>query len=160
MWYTISWAERPEMDRNGARGAPFCRWRDGEQAKMVHVVHHFVDGGTANRSEWRTWYTISWAERLKVSQNGACSAPFCRWRDSKQVRMVYVVHHFMGRKAEGEPEWCTWCTVMSMARLQTGQNGACGAPFQRPQGRKWTGMVHVVRRFIVGETGNRLKWCT
>ena len=73
---------------------------------MVHVVHRFVDGGTANRSEWRTWYTISWAERLKVSQNGACSAPFCRWRDSKQVRMVYVVHHFMGRKAEGEPEWC------------------------------------------------------
>ena len=113
-----------------------------EQAKMVHVVHHFVDGGTANRSEWRTWYTISWAERLKVSQNGACSAPFCRWRDSKQVRMVYVVHHFMGR------------------RLKVSQNGACSAPSCRWRDCKQARMVHVVHHFSDRKAGNGPEWCT
>ena len=87
---------------------------------MVHVVHHFVDGETANRSEWRTWYTISWAERLKVSQNGARGAPSCRWRDCKQARMVHVVHHFSDRKAGNGPEWCTWYAVLSLVRRETG----------------------------------------
>jgi hypothetical protein len=98
---------------------------------MVHVVHRFVDGGTANRSEWRTWYTISWAERLKVSQNGACSAPFCRWRDCKQARMVHVVHRHVDGETANRPEWCMWCTISATARPEMDRNGARGTPFYR-----------------------------
>ena len=103
---------------------------------MVHVVYRFGEQHPQDPAVWCILCTIFPGALSKTRQIGASGAPFLLRSQLKLARMVYVVHHFGGRRSEN-PE-----------------NGASSAPFQLSRYIKPARMAHIVHHFACTETGN------